>query len=134
MTGETTPVVMIDGVCNLCNGVVRFILARERQPLLRFTNLQSDTGKQLVKRYQLPATVESVILIEDGRAYTRSDAALRILPYLRFPWPLLQPLVALPRPIRDSIYDWVARNRYRWFGKLEVCPIPGPELRPRFLD
>jgi len=122
------PVVLFDGVCNLCNGVVRFIIARDPSARFRFAPLQwvDDGG---------PAgTTDSIVLVEAGKRYTKSTAALRIARGLRFPWPLLYALVLVPRPLRDLVYDWVARHRYGWFGKRASCMVPTPEIRSRFLE
>lgn len=128
---EVNPIVLFDGVCNLCNGVVRFILARDAADRFRFASLQSDAARRLLGD---GGPAETIVLVEEGKRYTKSSAALRIARGLRFPWPLWYALVAVPRPLRDLIYDWVAGHRYAWFGKLESCPIPAPEVRGRFLD
>ena len=124
-------IVLFDGVCNLCNGAVRFILARDPEGHFRFASLQSETARRLLKD---DAPAETIVLIEAGKTYTKSTAALRIARGLRFPWPLLYALVAIPRPLRDLVYDWVARHRYAWFGKRETCPVPTPEVRWRFME
>jgi predicted DCC family thiol-disulfide oxidoreductase YuxK len=118
------PVVLFDGVCNLCNGVVRFIIARDPAARFRFAPLPpADTG-----------ATDSIVLVEAGQRYTRSTAALRIARGLRFPWPVLYALMLAPRPLRDLVYDWVARHRYCWFGKRAACMVPTPEVRSRFLE
>lgn len=124
-------VVLFDGVCNLCNGAVRFIIARDPQARFRFASLQSDVGRCLLKDDGLP---ETIVLLEEGKMYSKSTAALRIARGLRFPWPLLYAFMIVPRPLRDLVYDWVARHRYRWFGKLDTCLLPTPALRNRFLE
>ncbi len=129
------PVILFDGVCNLCNGFVQFVIARDPQGRLSFASLQSDAAVRLLARTPLAASRgESIVVIEGGRMFTRSTAALRILRALGFPWSLGYALIAVPRPIRDWVYDRVARNRYAWFGKREVCMVPTPELRRRFLE
>lgn len=128
-------VVLFDGVCNLCNGSVQFILKRDPHGRFRFASLQSDAGRGLLHAHGLPAdALESVVLVEDGRAWTRSDAALRIARGLSGGWRAAGVLRVVPRPLRDAVYGLVARNRYRWFGKRESCMIPTPEWRARFLD
>jgi predicted DCC family thiol-disulfide oxidoreductase YuxK len=129
------PVLLFDGVCNLCNGWVRFVIARERQPLLTFAPLESGIGRELLDAHQLdgPGRPDSLVLIEAGRAYVRSAAALRVTRQLRAPWSWARVLGVLPRPLLDWVYDRVARNRYRWFGRKDACPIPTPEERSRFL-
>jgi predicted DCC family thiol-disulfide oxidoreductase YuxK len=129
------PVILFDGVCNLCNGFVRFVIARDPDGRFQFGALQSPAARRLLDSFDLrDAGPDSVVLIEDGRAWTRSAAALRITRGLSFPWPLAAVFVVVPRPLRDWIYNLVARNRYRWFGKRDVCMVPTPELRARFID
>jgi predicted DCC family thiol-disulfide oxidoreductase YuxK len=129
------PVILFDGVCNLCNGFVQFVIDRDPSARFRFASLQSKAGAALaaapVGGGALP---DSVVLVEDGRVYTESAAALRVLSRLGFPWNLTSALVVVPRPLRDAVYRWVARNRYRWFGRRDVCMVPTPALRARFLD
>jgi predicted DCC family thiol-disulfide oxidoreductase YuxK len=130
------PVVLFDGVCNLCNGAVQFIVDRDPRGTLRFASLQSEPAAELLRAHgKAPPTgdPDSVVLIEDGRVYESSGAALRIARHLRAPWGLLYALVIVPRFLRDAVYRFIARNRYRWFGKSEQCRIPTPELRARFL-
>lgn len=127
-------VVLFDGVCNLCNAAVDFILKRDRSGVFRFAALQSEAGRELLLRYNLP-TVDpgSIVLIEQGRVFQRSTAALRIARRLRFPWPLLAALLVIPRGLRDPFYRWIARNRYRFFGRRDSCRVPDERERPRFL-
>lgn len=128
------PVILFDGVCNLCSWSVRFIVARDRRALFRFAALQSPAGARLLSERGVdPRAVDSVMLIEGGRWYTSSDAAVRIARRLGGPWRLAGALLAVPRPLRDWAYGVVARNRYRWFGKADVCLVPSPALRDRFL-
>jgi predicted DCC family thiol-disulfide oxidoreductase YuxK len=124
-------VILFDGVCNLCNGLVRFIVARDPAGHFHFASLQSDAARRLLNRQP---TVDTIVLIEEGKSYTKSAAALRIARGMRFPWLLLYAFVVIPRPLRDLIYDWVASHRYRWFGRQETCLLPSPELRNRFLE
>lgn len=135
MGREGHPTILFDGVCNLCNGSVQFILRRDPGQRFRFASLQSEAGRRLVTGHGLdPDELSSVILIEDGRVYRESTAALRIARHLSGAWKLLRVFVLIPRPIRDAVYRLIARNRYRWFGKQETCWLPTPELRARFLD
>lgn len=128
-------VVLFDGVCNLCSASVRFVVRRDPAGRFRFASLQSAAGRELLLRHGLdPDDLHSVVLVEGGRAYTRSDAALRIARGLRGAWPLLGLLRAVPRPVRDGAYRLVAANRYRWFGKRDACMLPSPGLRGRFLE
>ena len=140
------PVILFDGTCNLCDGVLHFVIDRERDGALRFAALQSEPGRQRLEAATTPEQArllregatgdgdpDSVVFIEGGRMYTHSTAALRIARHLRWPWRWLRVFVIVPRPIRDAVYRWVARHRYQWFGKTEACRVPTPELRARFL-
>jgi predicted DCC family thiol-disulfide oxidoreductase YuxK len=127
-------IILFDGVCNLCNGFVQFVIRQDTARRFRFASLQSDTARQLLR--DLPSSgrgVDSVVLIENGRYYQQSTAALRILRHLRGAWPLLYGLIVLPAFLRDWIYAGIASNRYRWFGKRQTCMLPTPELQARFL-
>ncbi|AMA71839.1 MULTISPECIES: thiol-disulfide oxidoreductase DCC family protein [Aneurinibacillus] len=127
-------ILLFDGVCNLCNQAVKFIIPRDPQRNFRFASLQSNTGQRLLQQYGLPSdTLNSVILLDNGKAYTKSSAALRVARKLGGIWSLLYVFIMVPRPLRDIIYNWVARNRYRWFGKLETCMLPPPDIGERFL-
>jgi predicted DCC family thiol-disulfide oxidoreductase YuxK len=126
-------VILFDGICNLCNGFVQFVIARDPAGHFRFGALQSEAAQRLIGA-AAPSAPDSVVLVEDGRLWTQSSAALRIVRHLRFPWPLAYLLIGVPRPVRDWVYAAIARNRYRWFGKREVCMVPTPALRARFID
>ena len=129
------PVVLFDGVCNLCSGAVQFLLRRDAKAKLRFASLQSDTGKRLQSEHGMdPDSLASLVLVEGDSAWAESTAVLRIVRYLRGAWPLLTVFLVVPRPLRDLIYRWIARNRYRWFGKKDSCWLPTPDLRARFLE
>jgi predicted DCC family thiol-disulfide oxidoreductase YuxK len=129
------PVVLFDGVCNLCSFWVRFAIARDPAARLRFAPVQSDRGQDFLRRRNLPTDLfESFYLIEDGRVYEKSTAFLRMVRYLCRPWPLLRAVWILPRPLRDWLYDRIARNRYRLFGRRDRCLMPSPEIANRFLD
>jgi predicted DCC family thiol-disulfide oxidoreductase YuxK len=128
-------VVLFDGVCNLCHGAVRFIVARDPRARFRFASLQSAAGTALLRDHHLgPGSPESLVLLEAGRAYTRSAAVLRIARRLRAPWPLAGLMLVLPAPLRDGLYDFVAARRYRWFGRQATCPVPTPDLARRFIE
>jgi predicted DCC family thiol-disulfide oxidoreductase YuxK len=133
------PVVLFDGVCNLCSATVQFVIKRDPRARFRFGALQSPEGAALLTRAMgrtLTAAdpPDSLLLIEDDRLYARSSAVLRIVRKLRFPWPLLYACAIVPRAIRDSVYDLIARRRYRWFGRQGVCMVPTAELRSRFIS
>ncbi|WP_143192193.1 thiol-disulfide oxidoreductase DCC family protein [Paenibacillus helianthi] len=127
-------VVLIDGVCHLCQGMVRFIIPRDPKGRFLFAPLQSEVSHQLLRDSGLvPGQLSTVVLIEDGVFYTESAAVLRIARRLRFPWPAAYLLIVVPRPLRSALYRFVARNRYRWFGRDDQCLVPTPEIRQRFL-
>lgn len=129
------PVVIFDGVCNLCNNTVDFLIRRDRKQLYRFTANQDTTGRALLEAQGVnPDDVSTIYLWENGRLYTRSTAVLRILRRLPFPWPLFYAGIVIPPFIRNGIYRWVARNRYRWYGRRNTCRVPTPEERARFLN
>ena len=128
-------IIFFDGVCHLCNASVNFVIDRDPGGLFRFAALQGETGQRLQEKHGLAGErLDSVVLVEGGRVYTRSTAALRIVRRLGFPWSMLAVLLVLPVPVRDWFYEIVARNRYRWFGRRESCQIPTPELKGRFMD
>lgn len=123
-----------DGVCNLCNGFVQFVVRRDPEGQFRLAALQSEAARERLGTTLVPgATPETVLLWDDGRLYHRSTAVLRIARRLRAPWPLLAVLRVIPRPIRDWAYDLIARRRYRWFGKHDSCMVPTPDIARRFL-
>jgi len=131
------PIVLFDGVCNLCSAAVRFLIARDPSGRLRFASLQSEAGARVLAAHGRKAPVgepDTVLLVEGGRVYERSTAALRTAAHLVAPWPLAAVFFAVPRPLRDAIYRLVARRRYRWFGRTEACWVPTTALRARFLD
>ena len=129
------PVLLFDGVCNLCNSSVQFIINRDDQQIFRFAPLQSDTAKNLLSKYDLEKQdLASIILVENTTYYVKSTAALRIARRLSALWPLLYVFIIIPVSIRDYFYDIVARNRYVWFGKKEECMIPNKENEKRFLN
>lgn len=128
------PILLFDGVCNLCNHSVQFIIRRDSRGVFRFASLQSEAARELLSGFQeKPTGLSTVVLLENGRLRLKSDAALGVLRRLPGLWPLLYVFILVPRPIRDAVYDWVARNRYRWFGKKDQCMLPRPEWRERFL-
>ena len=127
--------VCFDGVCNLCNGAVQWIIQRDEKRVFRFASLQSELGREVLDSlHEDEKTLDSVLLVHKGKVFSRSDAALQICHLLGGWYALLAWARMIPRFLRDPLYDWVARNRYRWFGKREECMIPTPELRERFLD
>ena len=136
MTGDADkPLILFDGDCNLCNGFVQFVIRRDPRARSRFAALRSAAAQAALTaagvHEELP---DSIVLLQDGHVRTRSAAALAILRGLGRLWPLLSIFLVVPRPLRDWVYDWVARNRIRWFGRQETCWVPTPELRARFAD
>ena len=128
------PIILFDGVCNFCNGMVNFIIARDPKAYFKFAPLQSETGQRMRLRFGVDENVDSIILIEDESAYVFSTAALRIVKGLGGLWRLLYVFIIVPTPIRDLFYRLFARNRYWLFGKKSVCMVPTPDVRARFLD
>ena len=127
-------IVLFDGECNFCDANVQFIIKRDPYAYFYFTSLQSDKGQELIKKHAIPADVDSLVLIENNKAYTKSTAALRIAKKLDGLWHLLFLFILIPAPIRNGVYDYIAKNRYNWFGKKEIaCTLPSPEVRKRFL-
>lgn len=126
------PVILFDGVCNFCNSSVNFIIEHDKKGYFKFAPLQSEIGKTLVDKFGLN-DVDSIILVEDDKAYTHSTAALKFIKHLDGIWSWAYIFIIIPRPIRDFFYKLFAKNRYRLFGKKEVCMMPTPEIRSRFL-
>ncbi len=133
---ENKKIILFDGVCDLCSGSVQFVIKRDKKDVFRYAAIQSEVGQQLIKDRRIDTSqVDSIILIEPGVAYfTKSDAALEIAGELGGLWKLTSVFKWIPKSIRDVIYDFVARNRYKWFGKQESCMIPTPELKGKFLS
>ena len=129
------PVILFDGVCNLCNNAVQFVIKRDKQKLFKFASLQSSFGQAILKTGSLPQPdFNSFILLQNATIYTKSTAALMVARQLSAPWSLLYFFIIVPPFIRDGIYKMVANNRYKWFGKKDTCFTPTPGLRTRFLD
>jgi predicted DCC family thiol-disulfide oxidoreductase YuxK len=129
-----TPIILFDGVCNLCTASVQFVIPRDPRAHFKFASLQSPLGQRLLAAHGLdPQMLDSVVLIEGAACWTQSDAALRIVRELTGWWPLLRMFAGIPRPIRNGVYRWIARHRYRWFGQRDTCMLPSPDVRNRFL-
>ena len=128
---QDRPVILFDGVCNLCTGSVQFVIERDSRKRFRFASLQSPIAEKLLGRRD---DLESMVLVQDGRIYRKSTAALLIARRLDGLWPLLAAFLVVPRFLRDAVYDWIGRRRYRMFGKRDTCWVPRPELAERFLD
>ena len=132
---EKHKIILFDGVCNLCNSSVQFIIKKDRKKQFRFASLQGKAGQELLKKFNLPAdNFNSFILAEGDQIYTRSTAVLRMLKKLGGGWKLFYGFIIVPKFIRNAIYNWIARNRYKWYGKRDDCMMPTPELKERFLE
>lgn len=130
-------IILFDGVCNLCNSAVLFIIKRDPSSRFRFASLQSDYAQNILRQYGVdsrPENLFSIFLIAGDRIYTRSDAALEVARHLSGFWPAIRIFKIVPRFMRDGVYDWIARNRYSLFGKKDECMIPTPELKGRFIE
>lgn len=128
---HSNPIIAFDGVCNLCNGFIQWLIKRDKTKKFRYTTLQSDSGEVLVKAVAIEG--DSVILIYKGILYTLSDVGLKCMELLGGVWKIFSVLIFLPKGFRDLIYKWIAKNRYRWFGKSDVCMMPDASIRSLFL-
>jgi predicted DCC family thiol-disulfide oxidoreductase YuxK len=127
-------ILLFDGVCNLCNGAVNFIIDRDKKGVIKFASLQSDFGQALLQKYHLPTqTFNSLVFVHKNNAYQKSTGVLLLAKELGGIYQLAVLLLIVPRFIRDFVYDQVAQNRYKWFGKSDSCRMPTPELKARFL-
>ncbi|AFL82179.1 hypothetical protein Aeqsu_2728 [Aequorivita sublithincola DSM 14238] len=127
-------IVLFDGVCNLCNGAINYIIKRDKNNVFKFAALQSEIGKELITKFNIDTSkIDSIILIDGEKHYIKSSAALHISKALSGAYPLLFGLMIVPKFIRNAVYDYIARNRYKWFGKKESCMIPTAELKSKFL-
>jgi predicted DCC family thiol-disulfide oxidoreductase YuxK len=128
-------ILLFDGYCNFCSNTVQFILKHEKNNALFFASLQSETGVELLNRYHIdPAKTDSLVLIENDRAYVKSSAALRVSKHLKGLYPALSAFMIVPPFIRNWVYDFIARNRYKWFGKSDSCMLPDASVKQRFLS
>ena len=132
---ENKKIILFDGVCNLCNGAVQFVIQRDKKDVFRFAALQSEIGQKLIDERGIDtSTVDSIILIDPGVAYyTKSTAALKIAEDLKGIWSITSVFIYLPERFRNIVYDFIARNRYKWYGKKDQCMIPTPELKNKFI-
>ncbi len=128
------PVLLFDGVCNLCNGVVRFLLLHEKNQVIKFAALQSDAGKIILDSMGQNIQYNSIVFIENNVVFEKSKAAFKITKYLKFPWSLFAGFSFLPLIITDTVYDFISNNRYRIFGKSENCMLPDKTNKSRFLN
>jgi predicted DCC family thiol-disulfide oxidoreductase YuxK len=132
---EAKYVVLFDGVCNFCNTTVRFIINRDPKAYFHFISIQSKIGQQLLQQYNAPTDLSTIVLIKNGKVYTKSSAALHIAQHLSFPWSLFYVLIIVPKALRDFVYNIIAQRRYEWFGRTdEVCELPPATVRARFQE
>lgn len=125
--------ILFDGVCNFCNNSINLVIDNDPKGTFKFVPLQSPLGESLKHKYHL-SNIDSIVLISQDRAYTKSSAALKIARNMKGLWPILYVFVVLPPFLRNLVYDFIAKNRYKWFGKSESCRIPTPDLKERFLS
>ena len=133
MNTGSHPILFFDGECNLCNSAVQFIIRHDKKKVFRFAPLQSEAGKEALKRYS-GVVPDSVILLYNDTYFIKSAAALQTLRLLGGAWRVFYAGIVIPRFFRDWLYDFVSKNRYKWFGKRDVCMIPTPQLMDRFLS
>jgi len=127
-------IILFDGVCNFCNSGVNYVLDRDPEGYFKFGALQSDEAREILSKHDLPPEyLDSIVLVDGGTVHANSDAVLRIARHLKGLWPVLYWFRFVPLSIRDGIYRWFASNRYDWFGKMDSCRIPTPEIRDRFI-
>jgi predicted DCC family thiol-disulfide oxidoreductase YuxK len=129
------PVILFDGVCNFCDSAVNFVLKQDKKGIFRFAPLQSEAAQKLLQQYNLSTKdFDSFILIDDGKVYKKSSASLQVMNKLPWYWKEVQIFRIIPTIFRDAIYDFIAKHRYKWFGKKDQCMVPTPEIRSRFLS
>ena len=131
---EENPVILFDGICNLCNGSIQFIIKRDKEKRFLFASLQSAYGQKFLQQFNLPAdNFNSFILYQDGKIFSKSTGALKMFSQLKN-WGWVKIFRIVPKFIRDAVYSLIANNRYKWFGKKNECWLPTPELKERFLE
>lgn len=132
---STHPIILFDGVCNLCNSSVQYVIRHDPDAHFHYASLQSESGQLLLKQFNLPTNdFNSFVLIQDGKFYTRSTAALKVAKQLKGFIKIVYGFIIVPPFIRDAVYNLIAKNRYKWFGERDHCMIPTPELKSRFLN
>lgn len=129
-----TKIILFDGECHFCNKSVQFIIKRDPKAVFKFASLESEIGRQLIKKYRVPKNVNSLILLDNNRYYSKSTAALKISKNLQGFWKYLYVFILIPKQVRDIVYQFVSKNRYKLFNKETACPIPTPEMKKRFLQ
>ncbi|MEH6406341.1 MAG: DCC1-like thiol-disulfide oxidoreductase family protein [Leeuwenhoekiella sp.] len=127
-------IILFDGACNLCNAAVNFVIKNDKNNRFKFASLQSAIGKDLLKKHSIEANTDSIILIDGEKSYIKSTAALQITRDLDKGYPLFYSFIIIPKIVRHKVYDFIAKNRYKWFGTEDSCMIPTQQLKSRFLD
>jgi len=128
-------IILFDGICNLCNNAVQFIISHDPDEKFLFASLQSKAGQQLLKQFNLPLeNFNSFLLLQESKVYDKSTGALKVAAQIKGAWKFLYIFIIIPKSIRDAVYNWIAKNRYNWFGKKDSCMVPTPELMRRFLN
>ncbi len=130
---EQNPIILFDGICNLCNGTVDFLLKHDCKKQFRFASIQSEAAQLLFRKSQIPDDTDSVVLIKSNQVFIESDAVIEIARMLHFPWKMIVIFRIVPKKMRDYIYRWIARNRYQWFGKRDDCRLPDPTENESFI-
>ncbi len=129
------PIVLFDGVCNFCNGIINFLISQDKKNVLRFAAMQSEAGKKILTQYGFePGYTKSFVFIINGKAYKKSTAALKLYNQLPWYWKWIQIFWIVPTFIRDGVYEYISENRYKWFGKKSQCMLPSPGIKSRFLE
>jgi predicted DCC family thiol-disulfide oxidoreductase YuxK len=129
------PIILFDGICNFCNAIVNFIIRQDKKNVFLFAALQSNTGKALLEKYKIDwKETDSFVLIENGKAWQKSNAGLRLYNKLPWYWKWTQVFWIVPKFIRDAVYSFIAKNRYKWFGRKDQCMVPSVEVKERFLE
>ena len=132
---QEKPILLFDGVCNLCNNTIQFVIKHDPKGKFKFCSLQSTTGQEILKKFQLPTTdFESFVLVNGDKYYRKSSAALKMFTTLGGGWKLLAVFFIVPKPIRDYFYSLIANRRYKIFGRTDQCWLPSPERQARFID
>lgn len=131
---NTKTILFFDGNCGLCNRSVKFVLKKEKDRELFFSPLQSEFAKKILKQFNLEGTADSMVLLENGKIYLRSSAALRVTKYLKGLWPGMMAFIVVPPFIRNAVYNYISKNRITWFGMADYCEMMTPELKKRFLE
>jgi len=135
MNNLAHPIILFDGHCNLCNSSVQFVIQRDPNKQFRFASLQSEFGKKILTQFNLSTSdINTLVLLDCGKIYTRSTGALRVAKKLSGAWSLMYAFSIIPSFIRDIVYNFIAKNRYKWFGKKEACWVPTPALKDLFIE